>query len=140
MTSKSKGKYHQLNLNSIQNSKLKDPNTKIKSNFIENLFQSSNANPKSNKIVGNVSINLNLNKNNNQNNNNTNNISNVINMNNNNLLNKNNPININSGSLRQGGLFAKKFKTSKNSRNNSILIKKDLFKKTNKTFSEFLIR
>jgi hypothetical protein len=113
MTSKSKGKYYQLNLNSNPNTKLKEANTKIKSNMIESLLQSSSLNQKNNKLGANVNINLNLNKNSN----NINNNSNAINLANlNHTSNLNNPINPNSSSFRQGGLIAKKYKTSKNSR------------------------
>ncbi len=115
MTSKSKGKYYQLNLNSNQNQKLKDVNTKIKTNIIESLLQRSNLNPKNNQIGGNININLNLNKN--SNNTHSHNISNGNLANLNHTSNVNIPINpTNSSSFRQAGLIAKKYKTSKNSR------------------------
>lgn len=113
MTSKSKGKNYLLNINSIQNPKLKDANTQIKTSMIESLLQSSNMNQKNNKIGGHININLNLDKNSN-NNNNFSNAINLANLNHTSILN--NPNNPNSSSFRQGGLIAKKYKTSKNSR------------------------
>ncbi len=111
MTSKSKGKFHQLNLNLY--SKLKEQNSKNKSNLIENILQSTNLNQKNSKIGGNLSNNLNLNKNTNNTNINDNSPNGII-LNYQN--NSNNTNNLNGSSFKKADLIAKKYKTSKNSR------------------------
>ena len=115
MTSKSKSKYHQLNLNLNQYSKLKDGISKIKNSTIDNLYQTNQVNSKKDKAVSNININLNLNKQNKniQNNLNNNPISTQKNL-------SNNPNITNSNSFRQAELLTKKYKTSKNSRKFSI--------------------